>query len=75
MRFCVVSACLFLNHPQEILMTKTTFGGGGISPSVAAHLAKRPAQKPAKCAEKLDPSKTMGGGGISPSVKRHLAKR
>ena len=56
-------------------MTKTTFGGGGISPSVAAHLAKRPVQKPVKCAEKLVPSKTMGGGGISPSVKRHLAKR
>lgn len=54
-------------------MSKTTFGGGGISPSVAAHLAKIRRQKPEKAAVKVATTK-MGGGGISPSVKRHLAK-
>jgi hypothetical protein len=54
-------------------MSKTKFGGGGISPSVAAHLAKRPVQKAQKAPAKADRSK-IGGGGISPMVARHLAK-
>lgn len=54
-------------------MLKTTFGGGGISPTVAAHLAKRIKQNPKKAAVKPQPAK-IGGGGISPSVRRHLAK-
>ena len=54
-------------------MFKTTFGGGAISPMVAAHFAKHPVQKPTKPAVKVDTTK-MGGGAISPSVKRHLSK-
>ena len=55
-------------------MSKTQFGGGGISPSVAAHLSKRAPQKPSQPAEKAA-QRQFGGGGISPSVARHLGKR
>ena len=54
-------------------MSKTTFGGGCVSPSVAAHLAKPRVQTPQKPVANVNASK-MGGGCISPSVKRHLAK-
>ena len=53
--------------------TITTFGGGCISPSVAAHLSKPRPQKPQKPAAKV-PATNIGGGCISPSVKRHLSK-
>lgn len=53
--------------------TITTFGGGCISPSVAAHLSTPRPQKPQKPAAKV-PATNIGGGCISPSVKRHLSK-
>ena len=55
-------------------MLKTTFGGGGISPSVANHLKKSVARAPQKTGAPA-PATQFGGGGISPAVVSHLAKR
>ena len=53
-------------------MSKTTFGGGCISPAVAAHLKKTVAQISKKTTAVTT---QIGGGCVSPLVAAHLAKR
>lgn len=55
-------------------MSKTTFGGGAISPAVAAHLKKVVAPVMKKAAAEVAVVQ-FGGGAISPLVAAHLAKR
>ena len=52
-------------------MSKITFGGGCISPAIAAHLKKTFVQS----SKKTNATKTqIGGGCVSPLVSVHLAK-
>ena len=55
-------------------MLKYQFGGGSISPAVAAHLKKRNAHGALSAVSPAVTSQ-IGGGSISPAVVTHLKKR